>query len=111
VNYGFLRLLRVADAQRDVVENDLKKLGEFLKQRAMRNKDLAYYTLTYVRKGDVDGYIIVEGEDVENEIEILNGFIESNLTSIRSQIIRYDSRKTINLPIPRTRNFLEGVDM
>lgn len=108
MNYGFLRLLRVIDAERNVVEEDLKKLGEFLKQRASSNKKLSYYTLTYVRKGEVDGYIIVEGGDVDKEIEIIKTFIDSNLTSIKTKVVKLDLEKNITIPLPRNRNFSEN---
>lgn len=108
MSYGFIRLLRVIDAERSVVEEDLKKLGEFLKQRATSNKNLSYYVLTYVKRGDVDGYVIVEGGDVDKEIDIIETFINSNLVSVKTQIVRSVSEKTISIPLPRNRNFSEN---
>jgi len=105
--YGFIKLLRDANAQDDVVESDLKKLSEFLRFRATRSKNVEYYVVTMVRKNSSEGLIIVKGEDkgrVDYEIELLMGFIASSCTALEGSLISGD-RVASHLPIPHTGNF------
>jgi len=105
--YGFIKLLRDANAHDSDVESDLKKLSEFLRFRAARSKDVEYYVVTMVRKSDSEGLIIVKGEDkgrVDYEIELLMGFIASSCTALEGTIIS-GGRVTGHLPIPHTGNF------
>lgn len=106
--YLYLRLFRLIDADRRTIELELTKLAEFIKHRSSCNKDLSYYTLTYVRKGSIDGFVIVESEDEEalaREVELIRGFIESNLSTIRATVVKSRSDGYLNLPLPRGGNF------
>jgi len=105
--YGFVKLLRDANAHDDVVESDLKKLSEFLRFRAARSKDVEYYVVTMVRKSNSEGVIIVKSENkdrVDYEIELLMGFIASSCTALEGTIIS-GNRIASHLPIPHTGNF------
>jgi len=105
--YGFIKLLRDANANDDVVESDLKKLSEFLRFRATRSNDVEYYVVTMMKKSNSEGLIIVKSEDkdrVDYEIELLMGFIASSCTALEGVIIN-GNRVATNLPIPHTGNF------
>ncbi len=105
--YGYIRLYRDVDVEKRVVEDDLKRLSEFIKHRANTLKDVGYYILTYIDRGDVDGWVIVVGRDknkVEHEIELILGFIESSLSSISGKKVNKPRTDKL-IPIPRTRNF------
>ncbi len=104
--YRFLKLYRTVDTDQRIIEEELKKLGEFIKHRASQNKDISYYTLTYMSGKDIDGYIIIEGEEsrVEHEIELVIGFIESSLNNLSYKYIK-KAKKIKQLPIPRIGNF------
>ncbi len=105
--YRFLRLYRLVGYDRMVVEEELKKLIEFIKKRASQNKDLSYITVTMVHKSDVDGVIVLEGKEsskLVKEIEIIKGFIDANLESIGAEIVDEKSIATM-VPIPGRRRF------
>ena len=106
-HYGYIRLYRVEDSSEEDVERDLHRLGEFIKHRARVNRDLSYYTVTYVDRSGVDGLVVVIGDDldrVEREVELIIGFIEASLESIiaKKPIVH---RVEKSIPIPKTRNF------
>lgn len=105
--YRFLRLYRLIGYDKIIIEEELKKLIEFIKKRASKNKDLSYITVTMVHKSDVDGVIVLEGRDpskLVKEIEIIKGFIDANLESIGAEIIDEKSIATI-VPLPGKKRF------
>jgi hypothetical protein len=104
--YRFIRIYRDADVDDARIENDLKRLSEFIKHRSRMVKDISYYIVTYARKGESDGLIIVAGYDeekIDREIDLIIGFIESSLESLTYKII--GRGKNILLPVPVNRNF------
>ncbi|OYT40709.1 MAG: hypothetical protein B6U89_01340 [Desulfurococcales archaeon ex4484_58] len=107
--YYHLRLYRIADVDIAIVEDELRRLGEFIKHRASLNRDISYYTLTFVKKNEVNGYIILGGRErdkIERELEIIMGFIESGFKSIVVKPVKSIKSKEA-LPIPLSRNFFE----
>lgn len=105
--YRYLRLLRVMDTDRRSIEADLIKLAEFIKYRSGRSRELSYYTLTFVRKGSIDGFIVIESDNEEElvkEVELIRGFIESNLNTIKASIVKH-SGDYLNVPLPKAGNF------
>lgn len=105
--YRFLRLYRLVGYDKVVVEEELKKLVEFVKKRAGKNKGLSYIIVTMVCKSVVDGVIVLKGKDpgkLVKEIEVIKGFIEANLESIGAELIDEKSA-TIMVPLPEKRRF------
>ena len=106
-HYGFIELFRDVNASDNIVEQDLKKLSEFIRHRASKSKDIEYYTVTFMKRDNVSGFIIVKGvvkEKVDYEVELLEGFIESSLEAITARVIKKFKKNNI-LPIPITGNF------
>lgn len=105
VFYKYIRLYRVSDTDREIVEREIRKLCEFIRHRSRLIKNISYYTVTYIDKGESDGLIIVtsDREDiVDREIDVLIGFIESSFETIRGEIInKVKSKKTLSIPISR----------
>ncbi len=105
--YVYLRLYRVVDSAEEQIRSELELLGEFIKARAMNNRDLSYITITLIHKNSVDGYIIVGGDNIDKAIrerEIIQGFIDSHLEAVAAEKID-GVKKTIDIPLPLKRHF------
>jgi len=104
--HGYIRIYRDVEQDNNIVETELRKLNEFIRYRSSMNKHLSYYIITYIDNGEVDGYIAVKGDEdrVKQELELINGFIESSLTTLKGRVIEKYSVKH-SLPIPGVRNF------
>jgi len=107
--YGFIELLRDVDAPDNAVEQDLKRLAEFVRYRASRSKSVEYYIVTMMRKDVSEGLVIVKGVEkayVDYEIELLLGFIESSCSALEGRVLNsITTKNTEYLPIPIIRNF------
>ncbi len=93
------------DSSEEVVKEELNKLGSFIKSRAAINKDLSYIVITMVRKGRVDGIVAVGGdrEKVDREIEIIMGYIDSQLETVTAEKIgRVKSYEQLLIPIKKS---------
>lgn len=105
--YRFLRLYRLVGYDKTIVEEELRKLVEFVKKRAGKNRDLSYIIVTMVSKSNVDGVIVLKGKDpgkLVKEIDVIKGFIDANLESISAEIIDEKSA-TIMVPLPGKKRF------
>lgn len=105
--YGYVRLYRVLDYDREVVERELRRLGEFIKHRSSVVKEASYYAVTYVDGGEQDGLIVVASRSSDvlaRELELLTSFVESTFESIRAEVVNKVKSKKL-LPLPATRNF------
>lgn len=105
--YYYIRLYRVSDSDRELVEREIRKLCEFVKHRSRIVRDVSYYTITYIDNGESDGLILVTGkrEDVvTREVDVLIGFIDSSFETIRGEVISRVKNKKL-VPIPVSRNF------
>lgn len=103
----YIRLYRAVDVNEAEIEKDLRKLGEFIKQRSNSKKSIMYITITFIKKNDVDGLIVLRGKDkekVELEAEILTDYIESNLETISAKKIN-NPRNLESIPVPSLRSF------
>jgi len=107
VKYRYIQLFRDVNCERSIIDSDLVKLGEFIRHRASVNKKISYYITTFIDKDEVNGYIIVAGEDedvVNSEADLIVSYIDSTLNSIFGKIL--DNPKHFkNIPLPITRNF------
>ncbi|WP_052833835.1 hypothetical protein [Staphylothermus marinus] len=104
----YIRLYRVVDIEETEIEKDLRKLGEFIKQRSNNKKDITYITISFITKNNVDGLIILRGKDKEKidvEAEIITDYIESSLKALAAKKIK-NPRNIELIPIPGLRNFL-----
>ncbi len=103
--YSYLRLYRIIDSSEEIIKEELNKLGSFIKSRATINKDLSYIVITMVKNGRVDGIIAVGGdrEKVDREIEIIIGYIDSQLETVAAEKIgRVKSYEQLLIPIKRS---------
>ncbi|MET1160240.1 MAG: hypothetical protein ABWW65_04705 [Thermoprotei archaeon] len=107
-SYYYVELLRVVNTSLETLDDDLKKLCEYIRHRASLSKDVVFYVLNYAEKNNVGGLVIISGDDasrVKYEVDLLIGFIESSLSSIRARIIRPKHVKTLPIPVSRKINF------
>ena len=107
VKYRYIQLFRDVNSERSIIDSDLVKLGEFIRHRASVNKNISYYITTYMDNDDVNGYIIIAGENedaVDNEAELVVSYIDSSLTSIFGKILG-SPKHFKNIPLPVARNF------
>lgn len=105
--YQYIRLYRVSDTDREIVEREISKLCEFIKHRSRLIKNISYYTVTYIDNGESDGLIIITSdkeEAVSREVDVVIGFIESSFETIRGEVIDKVKNKKVLL-IPVSRNF------
>jgi hypothetical protein len=111
---SYIRLYRVIDAEEEVIESELRRLGEFIKQRSGRKKNISYITLTMIDKERIDGLIIIRSNNkdlVEREAEIIVDYIDSNMETISARKIE-NPRNIEAIPIPITRSFFgEGAGL
>ncbi len=104
---SYIRLYRVIDVEEEIIESELRRLGEFIKQRSGRKKKISYITLTMIDKERVDGLIIIRSNDrdlVERETEIIIDYIDSNMKTISAEKIS-NPKRVEAIPIPITRSF------
>ncbi len=104
-HYEYLRLYRVIDSPEQDVKAELDRLGSFIKSRASQNKELSYIVITLAQKNRVDGIVAVGGEreKVERELEIILGFIDSELETITAERVgRIKSYEQLLIPLKRS---------
>jgi hypothetical protein len=110
---SYIRLYRVIDADEEIIESELKNLGEFIKQRSSRKKNVSYITLTMINKEKVDGLIIIRSNDkniVDREAEIIIDYVNSNMETISAEKISNPGRIEA-IPVPTTRSFFEEKEL
>ena len=105
--YRYIRLYRDVEADKNILEDDLRKLCEFIRHRSSLSKNVSYYMISYAEKGSIDSLIIVSSDKEDRvvyEAELVLGFIESSLSSISAKLVKKVSNGK-QLLIPITRNF------
>ncbi|MEM0380754.1 MAG: hypothetical protein QXX35_01755 [Desulfurococcaceae archaeon] len=105
--YYYIRLYRVSDVDKKIVENEIRKLCDFIKHRSRLIRNVSYYTVTYIDNGDSEGLIIVSGRDretVSREADVLIGLIDSSFETLRAELVDKVKNKKL-VPIPLFRNF------
>jgi len=106
-HYTFIRIFKEMNAENDSVDKELKKVIEFIKQRSSVKKNVSYYTITYIDRGDVDGLIVIKSKDeksVRLEAEIIKDYIVSSMEHLSAKIID-KPRKHELIKIPRSSRF------
>ncbi len=79
-----LRIYRTTSSERDV-EEELKKLGEFLKTRSQLVSDVEYITTSKISSGDVKGLIIIKSSSLErasSEAHLITTLVKSNFKTL-----------------------------
>jgi hypothetical protein len=83
-----LRLYKLFNSNGDVDE-ELKRLGEFLKTRSQVVNGVEYLSVSKISKGDVKGLIVIRGdkEKAINEAQLISTLIKSNFRSIDIDVV------------------------
>ena len=105
--YSFIRIFKEMDAESNSVDKELKKVIEFIKQRSSVKKNVSYYTITYIDKGNVDGLIIIKSKDEKSarlEVEIVKDYIVSSMEHLSAKVIN-KPRKYEIIKIPKPPRF------
>lgn len=87
-NEVVLRLYKLFNSSEDVDE-ELKKLGEFLKTRSQIVNGIEYLSISKISKGDVKGLIVIRGDEERavNEAQLISTLIKSNFRSIDIDVV------------------------
>ncbi|MEM4717482.1 MAG: hypothetical protein QXE81_01825 [Desulfurococcaceae archaeon] len=94
---SMLRLYRVLGEDDSVLNSELKRLGEVIKTRSQLNNDLEYLSVSKINSGDIEGVIVIRGEQdkVYKEVQLLTTLIKSSFKTIDVEDITSSSLEKI----------------
>jgi len=102
LKYYVLRLYKYMGSRDELVEDELRKLGELIRSRVSRNRSAKYITMSVLGRNRADGMLIIgvnEGE--EAEIQLISDYIKSNFKHITvgevKEFGRGDSRSILEM--------------
>lgn len=94
---GSLKLLRVytfVNADEKQVEEDLSRIEELVKQRAVENPGITYHVLTSISHRDVETLLIIEADsegEVIRERELVYSLLKSSCKALDFELVDEES--------------------
>ncbi|WFO75613.1 DUF87 domain-containing protein [Desulfurococcaceae archaeon MEX13E-LK6-19] len=87
-HYKYIKIMKDAYAKEEEINKEISELMKFIHNRSKENSNVIYATLSYARKGNYEGYIVIISksvEELEKERDIIKGFVKSRFNHLEIQ--------------------------